>query len=68
MKKSSLSLFLLILLPLVNAELDNYPLILVHGHAITIGEAKNFLTEYKEKGSFKHLENFQIKLDEDKLY
>ena len=68
MKKSFLFLFLLILLPLANAELNNYPLILIHGHAITIGEAKNFLTEYKEKGSFKQLENFQIKLDKDNLY
>jgi len=69
MKKRYLFLVLLIILPFVNAqELDNYPLILVHGHAISIGEAKNFLTEYEEKGSFDKLEDFQIRLDNENLY
>ena len=49
-------------------EIDNYPLILVHGHGISTGEAANFLREYKERGDFGPLSNFQSKLEEDGLY
>ena len=48
--------------------LDDYPLILVHGHAVSVGEAANFLSSYKKTGSFKTFNDFQKKLDEDKLY
>lgn len=52
----------------IELTLDDYPLILVQGHAISIGEAANFLNEYKKTGSFNKFENFQKKLDEDNLY
>jgi len=70
MKKIWLFFFITILLiNIVNAyEIDNYPLILVHGHGISTGEAANFLRDYKERGDFGPLSNFQNKLEEDGLY
>ncbi len=53
----------------INAqELDNYPLILVHGHGVSIGESKSFLDQYRNQGSFEQFKNFQEKLEEDSLY
>ncbi len=52
----------------LNSDLDNYPIILLHGHAVSVGEAANFLREYKETGSFGKFSAFQERLDIDKLY
>ena len=48
--------------------LDNYPIILVHGHAVSIGEAANLLKEYNSRGTFSRFKTFQEKLHYDGMY